>query len=393
MKNNKKAEFMEHFASSLRSDLFVKATLGNYRGTDPQLQRLYVRRIATKKGIRLSFLYRYQKRDIVKNYEINEGLALLRDKIGSDFFSGHLFTKTADYQLGTKGKGRFALHKAKATFLSSPPVTHDRTKKSTVDPASFFLKALSVTSEAGEVFKGRHDKWKQINKFVEVLEKRIAESGLAKSTSLKMVDMGCGKGYLTFAAYDYLKNTLHIPSVTVLGVDENQDLTSYGNQIAESCGFSGLTFETGSIKDHEISEIDILVALHACDTATDDAIFKGVEGGASLILVSPCCHRELRPQLKAPEGFRDILAHGTLLERQSELITDGLRALLLQERGFETKVFEFVPTAHTPKNNMISAVKSARTSDSLRYRRQIETIKNLYDIQSLRLETLLAGCT
>ncbi|MDH3530767.1 MAG: SAM-dependent methyltransferase, partial [Acidobacteriota bacterium] len=195
---------------------------------------------------------------------------------------------------------------------------------------------------------------------------------------------------LTFAAYDYLKNSRGL-NIKMTGIDANSRLIDLCNQISATCGFSGLDFRTGMIADTRSSDTDVLVALHACDTATDDAIFRGISQKAKIILVSPCCHKEIRPQLKPPAYFRDTLKHGTLLERQAELITDGLRSLLLERHGYRTKVFEFVPTQHTPKNNMIAAVLSDKPNDSLVYETQMKSLKNVFGIESFHLENLLSG--
>ena len=154
--------------------------------------------------------------------------------------------------------------------------------------------------------------------------------------------MGCGKGYLTFAAYDYFKNTRNI-DVQMTGVDAKSDLVDLCNGIATACQFGALNFVVGSIGDYEIGDVDILLALHACNTATDEALFKGITSKAGLIVAAPCCHQEIRPQIKPPEMFRNILKHGVMLERTAETITDGLRSLLLERSGYATKLFESVP--------------------------------------------------
>src|SRR5262249_28255295 len=158
----------------------------------------------------------------------------------------------------------------------------------------------------------------------------------------RIVDMGSGKGYLTFAAYDYFRNVLGL-DVEITGVDVKGDLIAKCNEIAIASDFHNLKFVVGGISDFDIEAVDILIALHACNTATDEAIYKGIEANASLIVVAPCCHQELRPQIKAPEILRDVLKHGVMLERTAEFVTDALRSLLLERSGYSTKLFEFVP--------------------------------------------------
>jgi hypothetical protein len=168
--------------------------------------------------------------------------------------------------------------------------------------------------------------------------------------------MGCGKGYLTFAAYDWLRRS-GCEKATVRGIEARAELVEFCNRAAKDNQFEQLRFETGAIADAKPARADVLVALHACDTATDDAIAWGVRAGASLIIVSPCCHKELRPQLRPPPALAGALRHGILLERQAEFITDALRAALLEWAGYETKIFEFISTEHTAKNLMIAAIK------------------------------------
>jgi len=201
--------------------------------------------------------------------------------------------------------------------------------------------------------------------------------------------MGSGKGYLTFATYDYFKNTRGI-DVKVIGVDTKEQLVGLGNDIAKASEFNNLQFVHGSIGDYDLQDVDILIALHACNTATDDAIFQGIKVSAALIVAAPCCHQEIRPQIKSPEMFRGILRHGVMLEREAETLTDGIRALLLEKSGYSTKLFEFVSTEHTPKNNMIVGTRHEKAVDTENLNKQIQSIKDFYGIKEQRLENLLS---
>ncbi|MEO6588450.1 MAG: SAM-dependent methyltransferase, partial [Pyrinomonadaceae bacterium] len=355
-------KFISEVAKSLQEETFVKMTLGNYRGADENLQKVMVRLIETKSGTRLFFLYRYNTRDTAKNYEFEKGVKLLRELIGKDFFAGHLFTVENDFQLDVGKKGKSRLNIAKPTFTNKPAQTHDREKKRFVNSDSFYLRTLGITTDRGEIRDKQHDKWKQINKFVETLASLVDKSNLKDRTKLNIVDMGSGKGYLTFATYDYFKNIRGI-DVKVTGVDTKQELVGLCSDIARAAEFENLQFVHGYIGDYELKDTDILIALHACNTATDEAIFQGIKVSVDLIVVAPCCHQEIRPQIKPPEMFQNILKHGIMLEREAELITDGLRALLLEKSGYATKLFEFVATEHTPKNNMIVGTKQDKETD------------------------------
>ena len=203
-----------------------------------------------------------------------------------------------------------------------------------------------------------------------------------------MVDMGSGKGYLTFAAYDYFKNTRGV-DISVTGVEAKDDLVGLCNDVARAAEFDGLSFVSGTIDSYHIGNVDILIALHACNTATDDAIYKGIAANASLIVAAPCCHQEIRPQLQSPPMFKDILKHGVMLERVAETVTDGLRSLLLERSGYATKLFEFVSIEHTPKNNMLVGTRLSKPPSPDEFEKQISDIKEFYGIKTQRLETLL----
>ncbi|MFN0139339.1 MAG: class I SAM-dependent methyltransferase [Pyrinomonadaceae bacterium] len=384
-------KFVAAIAASLTDDRFVKATLGNYKGDDKHLQKLNIRRLTTRKGARLCFLYRTDTRDTVKNYPVGEGTKLIATLLGTEFFSGHLFTTENDYQLDIGKKGKSRLNIAKPTFKIAPPSTHDRKKKLQIDPNAFYLKALGIATDDGRIRDRQQDKWRQINKFVETLAKLFDKSQLADRQNLKIVDMGSGKGYLTFATYDYFTNVRGL-NVTMTGVEAKSELAGLCNGIAQTCEFEGLKFVNGTIETHDTDDVDILIALHACDTATDDAVYKGIAAKADLIVAAPCCHREVRPQIKAPAMFHDFLKHGVVLERTAETVTDGLRALLLERSGYASRLFEFISVEHTPKNNMLVGTRHAQPI--LPKRRdeidlQIAEIKSLYSIHEQRLEKLL----
>jgi SAM-dependent methyltransferase len=381
-------KFIDKFTESLREKTFVKMTLGNYRGNDGHLQKLLIRLVETKKGTRLFFLYRQDTRDTAKNFNFAEGAAKVREVLGAEFFSGHLFTIENDFQLDVGKKGKSRLNVAKATFNAKPDISHDREKQILVNPNSFYLKALGITTDRGEIRDKQQDKWKQINKFVETLGSLIDKSSLADKKNLRIVDMGSGKGYLTFATYDYFKNTRNI-DVEVTGVDTKEELVGLCSDIAKASEFENLKFVHGYIGNFDVENTDVLIALHACNTATDDAIFKGIKAEADLIVCAPCCHQEIRPQIKAPEFLGGIFRHGIMLEREAETITDGLRALLLEKSGYTTKLFEFISTEHTPKNNMIVGTRHDRKVESEKLDEQIKSIKTFYGIREQRLENLL----
>ena len=375
------------------SGRFVKLTLAKYRGADAGLENVYVRPVSLKKGERLSFLYRYATRDEVKNLTHEESTRALRSMLGAEFLSAHLFTSGEDLRLDFNRKGLTRLARNAPTFKEGVPQAqgHERKKRRAIEAAgNVYLRELGVTNERGEVRPAMGDKFRQINRFVEILAGLHASSPLARARDLSVVDVGSGKGYLTFAVYDYLNNSAGVRA-EVTGVEARAQLVELCNEVARRAGFDGLRFKTGLVKEVSVERADVLIALHACDTATDDAIYKGVAAGASLIITAPCCHKELRPQMRSPAALRGILRHGILLEREAEALTDSLRALLLEAAGYSVKVFEFVSTEHTRKNTMIAATLRAKDAEGERERalREYRELKEFYGVREQQLERLL----
>lgn len=369
---------------AVRNGTLVKLTLSGYRGADATLKNVFIRPVVLRDGPRLSFVYRHTTRDITKNLTHEEGLAHVTTLLGAEFQMANLFTADQSARLEFRDGQKPRLVIGKPSQVSVPDTMHDRAKKRLIDPKkSPWLHALGVTATGGKVAKGMEAKFRQINKFVELLQHLVRESPLDEPDSLSLVDMGCGKGYLTFAAYDFLR--ADVSGLKVRGVEARPELVDLCNHVAAENKFGGLLFEAGTIESTSLDHVDVLVALHACDTATDDAIAKGIEAGASLILVAPCCHKELRPQLRPPPVLAAALKHGILLERQAEFVTDALRAALLEWAGYDTKVFEFISTGHTAKNLMIAAVKREHPKNREELKRRVRELAAFYGIQSQRL--------
>ena len=239
-----------------------------------------------------------------------------------------------------------------------------------------WLQALGVTTAAGIPREGMADKHRQIHRFVELLSHLVADTGLPTDRPLEIADMGCGKGYLTFAAADYFNLVAGRPA-NVLGIESRAELAASIQQIAGETGRTCLRFVAGTIQAAVLDRLDVLIALHACDTATDDALFRGIQSGARLIVVAPCCQKELRRQLRPAPVLVPSLRQGIFAERHAEFATDALRALLLEWAGYDTKVFEFIASGHTAKNLMLSAVKRPATDATVRREDSARAVREL----------------
>jgi SAM-dependent methyltransferase len=352
-------EFKLSLQSSLNDNTFVKLSLGNYKGKEENLKNIYIKRIAIKSEEKLSFTYRFKTRDIVKNYSFEEGIQKVNDYLNQEFYVATLYTTAFDLGFENLHNKKFILRKNDPTNILVPLPDHDRTKKRLISANEKpYLTELKITDETGKVLPNSQDKYKQINHYIEILSTLIKE--IPEKETLKVVDMGSGKGYLTFALYDYLTQVLKL-NAEVTGVEFRPELVELCNKIAVNTGFNHLKFEQGTIEKYKSSDINILIALHACDTATDEAIYKGISSQADLIVVAPCCHKQIRRQMEAGNASNNLdflTKHGIFLERQAEMVTDGIRALILEYFGYKTKVFQFISDAHTPKNVMIVGIKS-----------------------------------
>jgi Methyltransferase domain len=352
----------EHFLGLLRDAVLggslVKLTLGKPSGSDSTPRNVFVRPVRLRAGPRFSFVWRHATKDVTKNLSSEESLVLLESLIGTAFLDAHLFTATQSAQLETgSGKPRLSL-KAVGKARGEAP-GNDRVKRHAIKADAPWLAALGVTGGHGRPVAAMADKFRQIENFAEILLHLAGEAPLPDDRRLLVFDMGCGKGYLTFAASELLGERADI-----VGVEARGELVDFCNRTASELGFAPrLSFRKGSIADTEIKGADILIALHACDTATDDALAKAIAAGAALAVVAPCCQKEIRPQLVAPPVLSAVLRHGIFQERQAEFATDALRALLLEWSGYRTRVIEFISTEHTAKNLMITAVRGGKKGD------------------------------
>ena len=381
--------FFTRLAWHVEQGSLAKLVLAKHHGEPADLVRVVVRPLPLRERPHLSFVYSHATRDVTKNLAVAEGIAQLRELVGVGFAHAHLLAAGEDLELRFTKKGKASLQQQVTAREAGAAQTHDREKQRLLTLDTPFLAALGVTTPAGDLVPAMARKFKQINKFVEILDHALAASPLRGQAKLRVADFGSGKGYLTFAVHHHLRHTLG-RAATVLGVELRPDLVQLCNKAAGRLGVDGLHFEQGDVRERPAEPLDVVIALHACDTATDHAIHLGIRSGAALIICSPCCHKQLRPQLKSPAVMAPMLQHGIHLGQQAEMLTDSLRALLLEAHGYETQVFEFVSLEHTSKNKMILAVKRAQPLPCEPVLAQIRAIKDFYAVREHCLETLLA---
>ncbi len=382
-------DFICKISESTNDNTFVKITLSSPIQKGAEIKNIYIKQVEIKGERKFSFTYRYQKRDIVKNYSPAETLKNIKTHIGNEFRFATLFTISGDYILQRNGE-HFKMKRQEASITELPSLSHDREKNRKINPneGKKYLNLLGITDKNGNITPKSQDKYKQITHYIEILSSLIDK--LPNDKTINVADMGSGKGYLTFALYDYLANTLKLKT-NVEGVEIRPDMVDLCNKFAVESGFTNLHFTKSSIEEYKAENLDVLIALHACNTATDDAIAKGVSAGAQIIVTAPCCQHQIRDEIekgKPSEIMSPILKHGIFMERQAELLTDSIRVLYLQYHGYKTKVVEFISDAHTHKNIMIIASKSSTgETQKAEIAKQLDDLKKFFGIKSHYIET------
>ena len=383
--------FINHVLESISDDTFASLSLMNKRNKSSELRTLRGKLIEIKKGLRLSLVFRYETNDITKNFEVDKIDRVLNDLLTKDFFQAILSTTHKEYHLSQKAnKANWKLTIKEAKLYRVPERSHDKTKNRLIKAdKNAYLHGLEISTQDGNIRKDKQDKYRQINKFIELIDNVLKPDEMKQP--YRIVDMGAGKGYLSFALYDHLSNNLDI-DLSLEAIELREHLVRNGNELARAVGFDGLVFKEGAIENTPLKDIDMVIALHACDTATDDAIFRGIKSGAEIIVCSPCCHKQVRKQMEANEALSVITKHGILKERQAEIVTDTIRALMLEAYGYQTRVMEFIATDHTPKNLLITGVKKTRSGLPIqKYLDKVEALKKQFGIEKQQLQQLLGS--
>ncbi|RME48643.1 MAG: SAM-dependent methyltransferase [Caldilineae bacterium] len=379
----------------LNAGIFRRALFrGRRKGQSLPWERVTVRPVHIRGGRHLQFSYFDGRRDITKNYTGAEAEARLDELLALPFKSITVQTAVETLRLQFSRKGRPILHRDRPppNAAAPPDLSHDRRKSLPLPPdrPDPFLQTIGIMTAEGKIRAAMRDKFWQINRFLQVMEEGGALEQLTASP-LRVVDCGCGNAYLTFAAYHYLTH-LRGRKVQMVGIDVRDDLLQRRAEQARQLGWEGLTFEATRIIDYQPpAPPDVVLALHACDTATDEALAQAIRWESRRIFAAPCCHHHLQtrlPALKdASPAMRPLLRHGILRERLGDILTDSFRALLLRLMGYRTDVVEFIATEHTPRNLMIRAVQTARPAGP-QFLAEYEALKAAWGVTPY-LETLL----
>jgi trans-aconitate methyltransferase len=343
------------------AERFVSATWsGALHGATPPAERVTLRPVDLKGGRRLQLSVFDGHTTHVTNLETADVALRVNELFDAGFASTFVRTLDADLQLShTRGGApRLTRHRPSATTIVT---THDRPKARLLDDDAPFLHAVGITDQHGRIKPTARAKHRQVARFVEILSHTLDDT--SELATIRAVDFGCGAGVLTLATYHYLTEVRR-HSVTMTGIDTKNDLIDRLNTTVAGLGWDGLRFEAGTIAGHQPTEPpDLVLALHACDTATDDALARAVEWRSRYVLAAPCCQHDLQAQIDnaaTPAEYAPLLRHGIVRERLGDLLTDSLRAELLRAHGYRTDVIEFVSTEHTAKNLMIRAVRTDR---------------------------------
>ena len=341
---------------------------GKQRNLNPPYQRIDIRPVRLKTGLHWQSVSHDGRKDITKNLPLKD---LNLHRFFEDGYANLVVENNSqqfNLRITKSGKVEFGLSKATLDSIDETSLSHDREKKRLLSESDQIFKALGITDDKGVLKPSRTDKFKQVQEFLKNIAAVVPEVSQSASNAreIKIVDLGCGHAYLTFAAYQYLKNSGF--EVSVLGVDERAESRERNSKLAEQLGISKeVKFEAKLISELADFEVDIAIALHACDTATDDAIAWAVKNNAKALLIAPCCQHDVQKQMKiSPQPWLIATRYGILHERLGDIITDSLRAQILRILGYRTEIIEFIAGTHTPKNLMIRAIKAESKSQKVR---------------------------
>lgn len=382
-----KTTFFELLKSALETGGFVKATLSK-PNVSPRWKRVVLGAFTDSQGRALiSFDYSDGVQTERKNHSPSEAFDALLTLLPNQFKAANVRLNGEELIFELSDQGSFRLKRKRVESGEVSTTSHNREKNYLVPPSAPFLVNLGIATRDGEVRRDMYDKFRQINKFIEIVSNLIQPSDLGSEHEFSVTDFGSGKHYLTFALHQFL--AARCSALKVTAVERRPELINLGREVASSLGLNTLFFQEGAIAESSLSQPTLVVALHACDTATDDAIAKAVKSDARYICVAPCCHKYVRARMKSSSDLLPILRHGILEERFAESLTDSLRVLALEAAGYQTKLFEFISLEHTAKNVMITAFKTGKPNPGSA--EALRDLKAKFELPDFYLDRLLNG--
>ena len=366
-------EKIEEILYKYLNEMLVRLIISNPR-TRTETVKISLRPVLIRKKLVFQASIQQEKQVFHKNLSVQEAVEEIL-KWMKNFRQMQIFSTSGQASVLVSKKGTVTMKEKKASScVKKQDLSHNRKKRYILDPEQKvdFLVDLGVQTGEGKIVHAKYDKFRQINRFLEFIEDILPE--LPRDREITILDFGCGKSYLTFAMYHYLKK-LKGYQVHIIGLDLKEDVIARCRMLAASYGYEGLDFFVGDIAGYQgVQQVDMVVTLHACDTATDYALDKAIRWGANVILSVPCCQHELNGQMKN-ELLGPVWKYGLIKERMAALFTDALRAGILESKGYQVQILEFIDMEHTPKNILIRGIKRGTETGSQDYRRIMEFLQ------------------
>lgn len=384
---NQIEELLKRVLTSLLVDMVISGARG---GGD--FIKIKVRPVMIRDSLYFQVSRYTDKQVFHENMTAEDALETLSGWILHDFRQAQIRMQDEMVTVLVSKKGKATVKSKKAACIETQNLEHNRKKRYIIEEGTAvpFMIDLGVMTESGKIIRTRYDKYRQINRFLEFIEDILPE--LPTDRTVHIIDFGCGKSYLTFAMYYYLKVLKHY-DIRITGLDLKQKVIEDCQALADRYGYDGLQFLCGDIADYNgTDEVDMVVTLHACDTATDYALYKAVKWHASVILSVPCCQHELNRKMQC-ETLSGAFQYGLIKERTAALMTDAMRGQLLEMKGYKTQLLEFIDMEHTPKNILIRGVKSKGLLPKAARKQQMENYQKCRDFfgAELTLEKLFKG--
>lgn len=376
-------DIQEIIKNSLAEKKFIYGVFTTPRNkSENPYKKTTARPVSIKKENIIQFEKFTEKQAFHDNCSYNMALDEIVDLIINEYRNINIFTEDADYQIMVSKKGMIKITEKEPT-KSSYTGSHNKQKQYIIkenEPCDFLM-LLGVMNKDGSVYSKKYDKFKQINKFLEIVDDSL--KGKKLHDNFMIIDFGCGKAYLTFAMYYYFYCIRKV-KVKIVGLDLKDEIIEYCNEIARKLEYDNLKFIYGDIESFQYkSNVDMIVTLHACDTATDAALVRAIKWNTEIILSVPCCQHELYDKISNTD-LEPMLKHGLIKERISSLVTDSIRGMFLETKGYKVQLMEFISMEHTPKNILIRAVKTDKFNENAK--KEYEDFKKIWSLNDLFIE-------